>query len=330
MTPLSVDDAAEMVAVLASPELYEFTGGEAPSFDSLRERYRHQVAGSGDPAEEWRNWIVRSVESGQAIGFIQADITAEGAELAWVIGVAEQGRGFASEAAAAVQEQLRSEGFARFRAFIHPEHVASQAVARNLGLVRTGVVDDDGEEEWASDEGIVSVTSPRTANATLSVRRRIDADVIELVEVAAAVQALDGYPAFLPDGDYERFLTEPASLAAWVAVVDGRVVGHVALNEETSPPVMDLAAALGVDPLYVARLLVDPSARRLGGGRALLDTAAAEARARGRTPMLDVLDIEKAAPAMSLYRSAGWRDVGRVTFEVGSESLTELVFEGPR
>jgi len=150
LTPLAVDDAASMVDVLDAPELYAFTGGEPPSFETLQNRYRQQVAGSGDPAEEWRNWIVRLAESGEPIGFVQATVMSNVAEVAWVIGVAHQGRGFASEAAAGMTAELAQAGVDRFIAFIHPDHLASQAVAQHLGLDRTGVVDDDGEEEWAS------------------------------------------------------------------------------------------------------------------------------------------------------------------------------------
>src|SRR6185312_6185200 len=39
LTPLRVEDADEMVAVLASPTLYRFTAGEPPPLDALRRRY---------------------------------------------------------------------------------------------------------------------------------------------------------------------------------------------------------------------------------------------------------------------------------------------------
>ena len=39
LEPLSVDHAAPMVAVLADPSLYEFTGGSAPGLTELPDRY---------------------------------------------------------------------------------------------------------------------------------------------------------------------------------------------------------------------------------------------------------------------------------------------------
>ncbi len=149
LEPLRVEHAEEMVGVLGAQRLYEFIGGEPPILKDLRDRYRLQIAGSGRPNEVWRNWVIRAGD-GRAIGFVQADVSDEAAELAWVVGVDDQGHGYASEAAMGVRDQLRIEGSTRFEAFIHPEHIASQAVARHVGMTRTGDVDDEGEEQWST------------------------------------------------------------------------------------------------------------------------------------------------------------------------------------
>lgn len=97
LEPLRVDHASEMVEVLGDPALYEFTGGESPTLDELTARYAHQIGGaSPDGAEEWRNWIVGSVATTQAIGYVQATIrrTQRSADLAWVIGSRWWGRGY--------------------------------------------------------------------------------------------------------------------------------------------------------------------------------------------------------------------------------------------
>ena len=148
LEPLRLEHAAEMVSVLSDASLYGFTGGEAPTLESLEARYRLQIAGSGRPDEVWRNWIIRTLDDGRAIGFVQADIVGDTSELAWVVGVAHQGHGFATEAAIALRDQLAVEGSTRFQAFIHAEHVASQAVALHAGMSRTGEIDEDGEEQW--------------------------------------------------------------------------------------------------------------------------------------------------------------------------------------
>lgn len=152
LEPLRVEHASEMVGVLGAPELYDFTGGQAPDVRELRRRYARQVKGhSPDGSEVWRNWVVRRRADGVAVGSIQATVTGSGerwaAELAWTIGVDHQRRGYAREAAAAAITALRAAGVTRFVAHVHPEHAASIAVARALGLQATDGV-HDGEVVW--------------------------------------------------------------------------------------------------------------------------------------------------------------------------------------
>jgi RimJ/RimL family protein N-acetyltransferase len=137
-----------MVTVLAHPSLYDFTGGSVPTVAQLEARYRAQVAGSPDPGQTWHNWIVR--EDGDPVGFVQATVEGDSADVAWVIGVPWQGRGIASEAARAMCDWLDSVGVTLIRAHIHPEHPASQRVAASIGLVSSGRLDDDGEVIWES------------------------------------------------------------------------------------------------------------------------------------------------------------------------------------
>jgi RimJ/RimL family protein N-acetyltransferase len=146
LEPLRVGHAREMVAVLADPELYAFIGGRPPAEDELAARYERQLAGGPG----WLNWIVR--RDGAAAGYVQATLSGATAELAWVIGRAHQGGGLAAEACIAVRAWLHGQGVTRFCAHIHPDHAASAAVARRLGLAPTGRV-KDGEVRWTSDIG---------------------------------------------------------------------------------------------------------------------------------------------------------------------------------
>jgi RimJ/RimL family protein N-acetyltransferase len=154
LEPLRVDHAEEMAPLLGDARLYEFTGGRPPTLDELRGRYARQAAGrSPDGMERWLNWIARRREDGQAVGFVQASVSEDPdpvtAVLAWVVGVRFQGRGYAREAAGAVLQALESAGVPRLVAYIHPEHAASMAVARALGLAPTDAR-VDGEVVWES------------------------------------------------------------------------------------------------------------------------------------------------------------------------------------
>ena len=78
---------------------------------------------------------------------MQATVTADDADVAWVVGKFWQGQGYATEAEIAVVSQLRAIGVRNIRARIHPGHTASQRVARNTGFRATTQVVDD-EEIW--------------------------------------------------------------------------------------------------------------------------------------------------------------------------------------
>ena len=153
----------------------------------------------------------------------------------------------------------------------------------------------------------------------------------DLLRLAAAVQHHDGYPGRRPL-DLLAFMCSSDALCAWVAEHDGTIAGHVALHSESLPVVMETAArALDVDRselAVVARLIVDPTLRRSGVGRALLETAAADARRRGLHPILDVATHYDAAVA--LYEWCGWRNAGEVTMVFGDGSqLQSYVYLAP-
>lgn len=153
--PLRVEDADEMVDVLADPRLHEFTGGEPATLGELRDRYASWVRGSGSDSEVWLNWIVRIVADGSPIGALQATIenpeTTQEALVAWTIGSAWQRRGYASEATIGLMQWLGRQGIRSVVAHIHPDHVASAKVAASAGLRPTGDT-VDGEIVWRLPE----------------------------------------------------------------------------------------------------------------------------------------------------------------------------------
>jgi RimJ/RimL family protein N-acetyltransferase len=147
LEPLAVAHADEMVEVLADPSLYTVIGGAPPSHDELRERYRRQLAGPADEGERWHNWVLRRRDTGAAAGYLQTTVTGLDAEVAWVLGAAHQGHGFATEAARTVVEAIAAAGVPLLSAYVAPGHAPSEAVARRLGLRPTGDV-RDGEVRW--------------------------------------------------------------------------------------------------------------------------------------------------------------------------------------
>ena len=138
-----------MVSVLSDPSLYEFTGGTPPTLEELTDRYARQAVGhSPDGTEQWLNWVV--LLDSTPVGYVQATVVGDSAEIAWVISPSVQGRGLATEAAREMVELLTAAGVRRLVAHVHPDHAASARVAERLGLRRTDVV-EDGEVRWVRD-----------------------------------------------------------------------------------------------------------------------------------------------------------------------------------
>ena len=153
LLPLRIEYAVPMAEVLSDPRLYAFTGGEPPTVEVLEARYRRQLAGPDNPDnpdnvdEQWLNCVVEY--DGNLVGYVQATVIGSTAEIAWVIGTAWQGRGFAKEAAQGLVTWLRAQNAQEIVAHIHPDHTASAAVAAAIGLARTDVL-EDGEYLWST------------------------------------------------------------------------------------------------------------------------------------------------------------------------------------
>jgi len=150
LTPLRPEDADPMTAVLADDQLHEFIGGRPASLAELRARYLRLAVGPPDPGQAWLNWIVRLAATGEPIGTVQATVflgERPQAVLAWVIGLAWQGHGYASEAARALVGWLSGRGARVIAAHIHPRNAASARVAERAGLVVTDEM-VDGERVW--------------------------------------------------------------------------------------------------------------------------------------------------------------------------------------
>ena len=109
------------------------------------------VGRSTDGSQRWLNWVVRRRADERAVGTVQATISQEAdalvAEVAWVIASPVQGNGYGREAATTMVAWLRGHGVERVLAHVHPEHLASQSVARAIGLTATVTV-GDGEVRW--------------------------------------------------------------------------------------------------------------------------------------------------------------------------------------
>lgn len=160
----------------------------------------------------------------------------------------------------------------------------------------------------------------------LELRTRTDDDEAGCVVLMRQTHENDGYPRYWPSRP-ERFLRPPEEIHAWVAEIDGAVVGHIALHDAADHPTLPAAqraTGLAADRLaVVARLMVSPTMQGRSVGRALLAAAVGRARDDDRRPVLDV--VQESTAAIGFYESAGWTRLEPLTLELDGAIPGEAV-----
>ncbi|MGY4918033.1 N-acetyltransferase family protein [Streptomyces sp. 900116325] len=163
------------------------------------------------------------------------------------------------------------------------------------------------------------------------IRPRETSDLPKAAIVLSAVHESDGYPVEGVE-DPQAWLSPDGLLAAWVAELDGKVVGHVAIN---SPQPGEEVARLwkeknGVDNSQIAvlaRLFVASEARKGSVGKRLMDAAEAYARTSKLRLVLEVLT--KDAAAIRLYERLGWQRIGEAIHTFGGKHVDAVCFVAP-
>jgi RimJ/RimL family protein N-acetyltransferase len=145
LQPLVADDAKDLAGLLDDPLVSEWLRAE--DVDGLRERFAGwERRRSPDGSKQWLNWIARRRDDGHATGWVQATVGRDRAEVAYATLPSQRRRGYTAEAVVAVVGWL---GERVIEAHIAEENLGSAAVARAVGLRRTGEI-DDGEVVWRS------------------------------------------------------------------------------------------------------------------------------------------------------------------------------------
>jgi [ribosomal protein S5]-alanine N-acetyltransferase len=135
LEPQVADHAPALFVVLSDPAIYEHENAPPPSEDWLRERFaRLESRRSTDGTELWLNWVVR-LPSSELIGYVQATVYPDArAAIAYELGSAYWGRGFARQAVAAMIGELGARyGVRILRA------VLKRANVRSLRLLGPGL-----------------------------------------------------------------------------------------------------------------------------------------------------------------------------------------------
>lgn len=166
----------------------------------------------------------------------------------------------------------------------------------------------------------------------VSIRRCSAGDEAALALVGAAT-FLESYSGVIDGGDivthcgrqhaaakYRAWLTEPDA-AIWLAGVEpgDAPIGYLVLTKPDLPMPSLNAGDTEVKRIYV---LGKFQGRQLG--RQLMDTAAAHAKATGKTRLLLGVYGEN-KPALAFYGRLGFTQVGLRQFKVGSRTYDDLI-----
>lgn len=157
LEPLIPRHADEMFAPLQDVRLYEFIPQDPPlSVAALRERYGRLARGRSPEGDEtWLNWAARERQTNAIVGTFQATVYLNGtADIAYIVFVGAQRRGFAAEGYAAMIRHLeRDLGVRIAGADIDTRNSASIALIERLGFSRIRTtLDADFFKGATSDE----------------------------------------------------------------------------------------------------------------------------------------------------------------------------------
>ncbi|SFF54222.1 Acetyltransferase (GNAT) family protein [Actinacidiphila alni] len=162
--------------------------------------------------------------------------------------------------------------------------------------------------------------------ATSVVRAIQDADIPGTAAALIEVHATDGYPVEGVDQP-EEWITPPTVIQAWVAEIDHRIVGHVAIMRPQGEDAVALwqkqTNGAGTEIAVLARLFVIREARGHSVGEELMRAAAAYAQQRGMRLVLDVMTKDTAA--IRLYERLGWRPIGKAIHRYGDDQQINAI-----
>lgn len=154
-----------------------------------------------------------------------------------------------------------------------------------------------------------AVAGPPAPASVKGIRGRRPKDLAACARLLRVVYSEGQYPVRWPEAP-RAWLDGEDVLAAWVADRLGEILGHVAVSKVglDSRSAVRWREITGHEPSElcgVSRLFVRPRVRGQGIGTALVEVAVADIRARGLTPVVEV--VSASTDAIRLYEHLGWR-----------------------
>lgn len=148
------DDVESVLAYWSDPEVHRFL--QHPVSDDLAEAqgFLRHLASAWEKGESF-GWAMIEAATGRLVGMIEARVSLHGIELGYVLHRDVWGKGYATEAVAAVVDwALEQPEVYRVWAYVHVGNTASQRVLEKAGMVNEGIL-----HRWGPRAGMAPADS---------------------------------------------------------------------------------------------------------------------------------------------------------------------------
>jgi len=327
---MSTADSAAFAAYRNDPEVAKYQSWNVPYTEQdalglLAEQDDRDDVAAGQ-------WTQLAVErDGELIGDVCAHLDTTGgvAEIGFTLARADQGQGYACEAARAlVCDLVQRLGVGRVRGELDPQNIASQRVLENVGLIYESTTKKSflWRGQWSD-----SMTYGATAEEWGAWVDRPQGPPAEVRLVPLTVENNRGYYALQTHHSQERFvapMTWSFADALFPEVIDGVPVVPRLYGVEADGLPAAFVMITEVTPAhpepYLWRLLVERRHQRRGVGRRALDLLCDQLRAEGCTNLVTSWVSGPGTPA-PFYRKYGFLETGEM---VDGETLVRLQLRG--
>jgi RimJ/RimL family protein N-acetyltransferase len=319
LRPARLADAEPLAAWRSDPEVARYQNWIPPySLERAEEMVARMVAMDGPANEEWWMLTIADPDDTAVFGELVMHLTWEcrTAEIGYTLAREAWGRGYASEAAAALVEYLFDTiGVTRVEGMLHPDNQSSAMVLERVGMRFEGHtrssfwVGDENSDDW-----IYGMTRPDWEAWRDRPRSRPAA--VRLVEVTPANQR--AVRALVTHKSQERFVSpvinsfadaqfpedhRDAPVVPWMRAIeaDGELVGFVlvAVRTELYPET------------HLWRFLIDRRHQRRGIGSMALELVIEQSRTWG-DPTLGVSWVPGRGSPAPMYLARGFVPTGVV------------------
>ena len=317
--PFVVSDTNGLHARRNDPEVAKWQNWTLPYPREKAETLVESLLAMDGPAtDEWWMAVVALAETGEVVGDVAINLTwnSRCAEIGYTVAREHWGKGYATEASAAVVGYLFEQvGVSRIAGMLHPENTASAMVLERLGFIHEGHtrlsywVGDDNSDDWiygltrADWEAWKDRADGPPAQLVLTEIGPDDADAIgdlrthKTQEQFVAPMGYSFADALFPE------VIDGAPVVPWMRSItaDGVPVGFVMLAQTTPQH---------PEP-YLWRFLIDRMHQRRGIGGRALDLVEDACRAMGDQTLLTSWVPGRGSPE-PFYLRRGYEPTGQV------------------